>query len=103
MTWLQSKVLLRIHDLHGEARKWSSTTDNLSGCADFGNLGGRAGLPQRDGVLVDRNDITATVRNRQSILSQPVRDKKALRLKSIGLKRLQKPCVRTGFDRLQIG
>ncbi len=63
-TWLKSNVLLRIHDPNREARQRSSATDNLSGRADFGNLRGHAGLPQRDGVLVDRNNIAATERNR---------------------------------------
>ena len=49
---------------------------DLSGRADFGNLRGHAGLSQRDGVLVHRNNIAATERHRESILRQPVRHKK---------------------------
>ena len=98
MAGLQSDVLLRIHDLYVQARQRSSATDNLRGRVDFGNLGRHAGLPQREGTLVDRNDIAAAERNRQSVLGQPVGDIKALRLESVGLKRLQKPCVCIRFD-----
>ena len=94
---LQSDVLFRIHDLNVEARQRSSTTDNLRGRADFGNLGRHAGLAQREGTLVDGNDIAAAERNRQSILRQPVGDIEALRLESVGLKRLQKPRVGIRF------
>ncbi len=77
MAWLESDVLFRIHDLNVETRERSSTTDNLRGRVDFGNLGRHARLPQRKGTFVDRNDIAAAERNRQSILGQPVGDNKS--------------------------
>src|SRR5580658_733486 len=97
-TRLQGHVLLRIHNLYRDPRQRSSTTDNLRGRADLGNLRSHAGLPQRHGVLVDRNNIAAVERNRQRILRQPVRHKKAFRLKSMGLKGLQKPFKSLRFD-----
>jgi hypothetical protein len=67
----------------------SSATDNLRGRVDFGNLGGHAGLAQGEGALVDGDDIAAAERNRQRILGQPVGGIEALRLESVGLKRLR--------------
>ena len=91
----------RIHDLHVETRERSSTTDDLRGRADLGDLGRHARLAQRERMFVDGNDVPAAKRNRQSVLGQPVRGIKTLRLQSVGLERLQKPGEGVRFYRFR--
>src|SRR5260370_15675052 len=97
MACSQRDVLFRIHDLNVKTREGSSATDNLRGAVDFGDLGRHASLPEREGTLVDGNDLAAAERNRQSIFGQPIGGIKALRLEPEGLKRLQKPRVSIRF------
>src|ERR1700691_2894525 len=83
----------RIHDLQVETRERGSATDNLRGPSDFRDLSGHASLSEREGTLVDGNDVATTERDRQSILGQPEGNGEALGLEPIGLKHFQKPGV----------
>src|ERR1700733_13186211 len=74
----ESNVLFRVHDLDVEIREWGSTTDNLLGRSDVGDLGSQTRLPERQSTLVDGNNVAATERNRQGVLGQPVGGIKAL-------------------------
>src|SRR5215469_17539981 len=91
-------MLLRIDDLHREARQRTSTTDKLSCRTDFGNLLGYARFSEGNRVLIDGNDVAATEGHCQRILRQPVSDKKAFRLQSVRLKSLQEAGVGVRFD-----
>src|SRR5579859_3769713 len=55
----EDEVLFWLHHLDVETRDRSSATDNLRCSGDFGNLSRHPGFAQRQGTLVDGDDISA--------------------------------------------